>query len=42
VLKKKPKDDLDNKNNSTSFGGGISGKQMTIDAYNTLIKMLAK
>jgi hypothetical protein len=42
VLKKKPKDDLDSKDGDTGFGGGISGKQMAMDAYNMLMKMLAK
>jgi hypothetical protein len=42
TLKKKPKDDLDNKDNSTGFGDDISGKQMAINAYNILIKMFAK
>jgi hypothetical protein len=42
VLKKKLKDDLNNEDDSIGFGGGISGKQMAINAYNTLIKMLVK
>jgi hypothetical protein len=42
VLKKKPKDDLDSEDDSTGFGGDISGKQMAINVYNTLIKVLAK
>jgi hypothetical protein len=42
VLKKKPKNDLDSKNDDTGFGGDISGKQMAIDTYNTLIKVLVK
>jgi hypothetical protein len=42
VLKKKPKDDSDNEDSDTGFGGGISGKQIAMDAYNTLIKVLAK
>jgi hypothetical protein len=33
---------LDSKDGGTGFGGGISGKQMTIDAYNTLMKVLVK
>jgi hypothetical protein len=42
VLKKKPKNNLDSENNNTSFGNDISGKQIAIDVYNMLIKMLAK
>jgi hypothetical protein len=42
ALKKKPKNDLDNKDSNTGFGGGINGKQMAIDTYNTLIKVLVK
>jgi hypothetical protein len=42
VLKKKPKDDLDSKDNSTGFGDSISKKQMAMNVYNTLIKVLVK
>jgi hypothetical protein len=42
VFKKKPKDDLDNKGNSTGFGNNISRKQITINVYNILIKVLVK
>jgi hypothetical protein len=42
VLKKKPKNNLDSENNSTGFSGDISGKQIAINTYNTLIKMLVK
>jgi hypothetical protein len=42
VLKKKPKDDSDSKDNNTGFGDNISEKQITINVYNMLIKMLAK
>jgi hypothetical protein len=42
MLKKKPKNDLNNKNNNTGFNNNISGKQITINVYNTLIKMLVK
>jgi hypothetical protein len=41
VLKKKLKNDLDSKDSSTGFGDNISGKQIAIDVYNTLIKVLA-
>jgi hypothetical protein len=42
VLKKKPKDDLDSKDSDTSFGSDISGKQIVINTFNMLIKMLVK
>jgi hypothetical protein len=42
VFKKKPKDNLDNKNNNTGFDSDIRGKQIVIDVYNTLIKVLVK
>jgi hypothetical protein len=42
VLKKKPKNNSDSKDNSTGFGGDISEKQIAIDVYNTLIKMFIK
>jgi hypothetical protein len=42
MLKKKPKDDLDSEDNSIGFGGDISKKQITMNTYNTLIKVLAK
>jgi hypothetical protein len=42
VLKKKPKDDSDSEDGGTGFGGGMSEKQMAMDAYNTLMKVLAK
>jgi hypothetical protein len=42
VFKKKLKDNLDNKDNNTGFNSSISGKQMTINIYNTLIKIFAK
>jgi hypothetical protein len=42
VLKKKPKDNSDNKDNNTGFDNNISRKQMAINVYNTLIKVLAK
>jgi hypothetical protein len=42
VFKKKPKNDSDSEDSGTGFGDGISGKQMAMDAYNTLMKVLAK
>jgi hypothetical protein len=42
MLKKKPKDNSDNKNNNTSFGDNINKKQIAINVYNILIKMLVK
>jgi hypothetical protein len=42
MFKKKPKDDSDNKDSDISFGDDISGKQIIINVYNTLIKMLVK
>jgi hypothetical protein len=42
VLKKKLKDDLNSEDSNTGFSSGISGKQMAINMYNTLIKMLVK
>jgi hypothetical protein len=42
VLKKKPKNNLDSKDNSIGFGDDISGKQMAINMYNILIKVLVK
>jgi hypothetical protein len=42
VLKKKLKNDLDSKDSGTGFDNSISGKQMAINVYNTLIKVLAK
>jgi hypothetical protein len=33
---------LDSEDGGTGFGDSISGKQMAINAYNTLIKVLAK
>jgi hypothetical protein len=42
MFKKKPKDNLNNKDNNTGFGDNISEKQMTINMYNTLIKVLIK
>jgi hypothetical protein len=42
VLKKKLKNDLDSEDSNTGFDSDISEKQITIDVYNTLIKMLVK
>jgi hypothetical protein len=42
MFKKKPKNNSDNKNNNTGFDNNISRKQIAIDVYNTLIKMLIK
>jgi hypothetical protein len=42
VLKKKLKDDLNSEDSNTSFNSDISGKQMAINMYNTLIKILVK
>jgi hypothetical protein len=42
MLKKKLKDDLDSKDNSIGFGSDISGKQIIINVYNTLIKIFVK
>jgi hypothetical protein len=42
VLKKKPKDNSDSEDDDTGFNDNISEKQITINVYNTLIKMLAK
>jgi hypothetical protein len=42
MFKKKPKDNLDSENNSTGFGDNISKKQITINMYNILIKILVK
>jgi hypothetical protein len=32
----------DSEDSGIGFGGGISGKQIAMDAYNTLIKVLVK
>jgi hypothetical protein len=42
TLKKKPKDNLDSKDSDTGFGDNISRKQMAMNAYNILIKVLVK
>jgi hypothetical protein len=33
---------LDSEDSDTGFGDSMSGKQMAINVYNTLIKVLAK
>jgi hypothetical protein len=42
MLKKKPKDNSNSKNSDTGFNGDINGKQIAINVYNMLIKVLAK
>jgi hypothetical protein len=42
MLKKKPKYNLDNKDSNTGFNNNIGKKQIIINTYNTLIKILIK
>jgi hypothetical protein len=42
MLKKKPKDNLNSEDNNTDFNSNISKKQIAINIYNMLIKVLVK